>query len=84
MNGMMLMSLYNDIELQYDAHINKIMSYESRLENEVEKKERNEVESEIVITVFDMTDDDPEVLSDEAIVELGRGRENCQQGSLIM
>ena len=29
----MLMSLYNDIELQYDAHINKIMSYESRLEN---------------------------------------------------
>ena len=59
---------------EFGAHIDNIKSYESRLEDLVEKDERNEVDSEIEIAVFDMTDDDPEVLSDEAIIELGRGQ----------
>ena len=54
---------------EFGANIDNIKSYESRFQDLVEKDERNEVESEIEIAVFDMTDDDPEVLSDEAIVE---------------
>ena len=44
---------------EFGAHIDTIKSYESRLEDLVEKDERMKVESEIEIAVFDMTEDDP-------------------------